>query len=169
MNLEARTIDILGSKWTIRFAQPKSEKDLEDGVGGITDVTSKEIVVVDVSNDENPPRDVEASYRRVMRHEIIHTFLYESGLWEDAHSSYGAWPMNEEMIDFFAIQHEKIHAAFKDAGALDSEAVLKSASECVKDALYRLNHSFAKCDPNVKKESFASNVQEEQYGTKQET
>ena len=42
-----------------------------------------------------------------MRHEILHAFLYESGLRENSCTSF-AWAENEEMIDWFAIQFPKI-------------------------------------------------------------
>ena len=50
---------------------------------------------------------------KVKRHEIIHAFLFESGLAENS-----AWAQNEEMVDFFAIQFPKLLKAFETAGAL---------------------------------------------------
>ena len=48
----------------------------------------------------------------VKRHELIHAFLYESGL--DACS----WANNEEMVDWIAIQFPKLFKAFQEVGCL---------------------------------------------------
>ena len=56
-----------------------------------------------------------AYQHKVIRHEIVHAFLYESGL--DVNSlSGGAWAKNEEMVDWMAIQIPKILKAFQEAG-----------------------------------------------------
>ncbi len=47
------------------------------------------------------------------RHEIIHAFLFESGLAENSE-----WAQNEEMVDFFAIQFPKLMEVFKNADAI---------------------------------------------------
>ena len=51
--------------------------------------------------------------RKNKRHEIIHAFLFESGLAENSE-----WAQNEEMVDFFAIQFPKLMEAFKNADAI---------------------------------------------------
>ena len=43
-----------------------------------------------------------------LRHEIIHAFLFESGL-HSCSNDIKCWALNEEMIDFFALQYEKIN------------------------------------------------------------
>lgn len=52
-----------------------------------------------------------------LRHEIIHAFLAESGLWGSSEPA-KAWAMNEEMIDWIALQFPKILKAFKEAKAI---------------------------------------------------
>lgn len=47
-----------------------------------------------------------------MRHEVIHAFLFESGLAENSNIS-DAWAVNEEMVDWLAIQAPKIFKAFQ--------------------------------------------------------
>ena len=51
--------------------------------------------------------------KRILRHEIIHAFAFESGLADDS-----AWAMDEEMTDWIAHQFPKMLAAFKAVGAL---------------------------------------------------
>lgn len=50
-----------------------------------------------------------------MRHEILHAFLFESGLSENAGFS-GCWATNEEMVDWFAIQSTKIYDVYLKLG-----------------------------------------------------
>ena len=49
----------------------------------------------------------------MLRHEIVHAFLYESGL--DVSSE---WARNEEIVDWIALQTPKLQKAFEEAGCL---------------------------------------------------
>ena len=55
--------------------------------------------------------------KKVLRHEIVHAYLCESGL---EHCSLGedSWATNEEMVDWMAIQGPKLYKAWEEAGAL---------------------------------------------------
>lgn len=57
-------------------------------------------------------KNLPAYKKSVIRHEIIHAFLYESGL--DSCS----WAANEEMVDFFAMQFPKLLQIFKEADCI---------------------------------------------------
>lgn len=57
-----------------------------------------------------------------MRHELIHAFLGESGLRSDSE-----WAENEEMVDYFAIQFEKIAIAMIKTNCLSLDKLLKEA------------------------------------------
>lgn len=120
MKIETKQISILGSLWTIRSGTKDTDKDLNEYTGGVTDVTTREIIVNDLPASSVEMRDESANIRRIIRREIVHAFLYECGLYNDAMGS-GAWPMNEEMVDWIAIQHEKLHEVFQQAGALDDD------------------------------------------------
>lgn len=50
-----------------------------------------------------------------LKHEIIHAFLYECGLDRNSMSYQGSWATNEEMVDWFALQYEKIRTVMHDA------------------------------------------------------
>ena len=56
-------------------------------------------------------------YKLFLRHEIVHAYLYESGLRENSEKQY-AWADNEEMVDWFAIQGPKIFKTYKELGVL---------------------------------------------------
>ncbi len=109
-------VSILGTEYAVEYRSSKEDKILEDS-DGYTDLYSKLIVVV---NDENGNiKDYNAYRKKVLRHEIVHAFLYESGLAHNSIQVESAWAMNEEMVDFFAIQGEKIHKAWSEVNALD--------------------------------------------------
>lgn len=59
-------------------------------------------------------QDLESYENKVIRHEIIHAFLYESGIWVNS-NDVEQWSMNEEMVDWIAIQFPKIYEAYKQA------------------------------------------------------
>lgn len=50
---------------------------------------------------------------KIVRHEIVHAFLKESGL--DCNSD---WARNEEIVDWIALQGPKIMAAWTEAGCI---------------------------------------------------
>lgn len=105
--------NILGSEWTVKFGKVEEYPNLED-MDGYTDSSTREIIVDDMKSQQDMPgskKNMEEYKKQVVRHEIIHAFLRESGL--DTNS--GAcdnWAINEEMVDWFAIQTPKIFKLF---------------------------------------------------------
>ena len=67
----------------------------------------------DSEDDPTCKKNLAVQIRKNKRHEIIHAFLFESGLAENS-----SWAQNEEMVDFFAIQFPKLVEAFKEADAM---------------------------------------------------
>lgn len=115
--MERITINILGTRYTVTYSDRKDDSLLEK-CDGYTDKTTKTIVI------ENEPKDNELGvwdvYRKkVLRHEIIHAFLFESGLHGNA--NYDCAPGQEHpemMVDWFASQFNKIADAFRIADAI---------------------------------------------------
>ena len=108
-------INILGAEYTLTVCSEDEDLRLK-GMDGLTDETTKELLVesYEKSKDEpNSKKNLQVQINKVKRHEIIHAFLFESGLAENS-----AWAQNEEMVDFFAIQFPKLLKAFETAGAL---------------------------------------------------
>lgn len=56
--------------------------------------------------------------KQTLRHEIVHAFLSESGLSHNSACAEMPWAKNEEMVDWIAIQGEKIYEAWRTAGAV---------------------------------------------------
>lgn len=110
------TVSVLGTEYVIEYRNEKDDKILED-CDGYTDLYSKIIVVT--KDETGNIHDFKRYQRKVLRHEIVHAFLYESGIAHNALKCDDSWAMNEEMVDFFAIQGEKIHKAWSEVNALD--------------------------------------------------
>lgn len=109
---ERKTVNILGVPYDIRFYSGSNDAKLEDACG-YTEMYSKEIIIDDFKPDEKTVNDSESFKRKVLRHEIVHAFLQESGLGECSD-----WARNEEMVDWIALQFEKMQKAMKEAGAI---------------------------------------------------
>lgn len=112
-----KTVHILGTVYTIR-EQSESENQLLKGCDGYCDWTTKEIVVE--RETEGNLGDMDAYVRKVIRHEIVHAFLLESGL-NECSGDTDSWANNEAMVDWFARQGQKIYDAWKKADALDRQ------------------------------------------------
>ncbi|MFA5239796.1 MAG: hypothetical protein WC476_08850 [Phycisphaerae bacterium] len=113
-------IDILGTEYELVLIGSKSDKALEE-MNGFRDAFTKKIVVNDFSNEEYDPtntRNLPELLRQNKRHEIVHAFMFESGLDADAMISDCPWPRCEEIVGWFAIQGPKIYAAWKQAKAI---------------------------------------------------
>ena len=97
-----KTIDILGTEYKVMFLGESDDSRLY-GKDGYVDTSTKEIVVRDdFIETTDSLRDLQSYQEKVLRHEIIHAFLHESGL-----SGNCDWA-TEECVDWFAIQYEKI-------------------------------------------------------------
>lgn len=108
-----REVHILGVTYKILIV-PEGDYRYDRDADGWCDTSSKEILIYNYIQSVDSVRDLESYQRKVLRHEIIHAFLFESGLWQNAYGS-KCWAKNEEMVDWIAIQYPKIKEAFKEA------------------------------------------------------
>lgn len=109
-----REVHILGTQYKILII-PEGDYRFSRDADGWVDTSSKEILIFNFLQSVESVRDLEAYQRKVLRHEIVHAFLYESGLWQNAYGC-KCWAKNEEMVDWIAIQYPKLREAFKEAG-----------------------------------------------------
>lgn len=112
-------VHILGTLYKILIVE-ESDYRYSKEADGWCDTSVKELLVFNFKQSVESIRDLAEYQRKVIRHEIIHAFLYESGLWQNSLNS-GAWAKNEEMVDWLAIQAPKIFRAFREAGVDDFE------------------------------------------------
>lgn len=107
-------INVLGTEYTVEVLSKKEDAFLEEA-DGYCDKTVKKIVVK-AEDDGNELKDYSVYLKKIKRHEIIHAFLFESGLHENW--KHEQWGHDETMIDWVAIQFPKLLEAFKAADAL---------------------------------------------------
>ena len=108
-------INILGSEWNVKFGSEEEYPNLAE-MDGYTDLSTREIVVDNMEASQGQigaKADLGHYQKQVVRHEIIHAFLMESGLDSDSNST-ESWATNEEMVDWFAIQSPKIFKVFNE-------------------------------------------------------
>lgn len=110
--MEAKKINVLGTEYTLAESNESTDCRLVDH-DGFCDTSTKECVI-DEMKDASPDmkRNLPEYKKSVKRHELIHAFLYESGL------DVSSWAQNEEMVDWIAIQFPKLLKAFEEADAL---------------------------------------------------
>lgn len=100
--------EILGSDWTIKVKKMQEDDRLCNNATGFTDWTTREIVIMDIRGDTtlgNPERFM----KKVLRHEMVHAFMFESGLGDDwEHQETGH---DETVVDWIALQLHKLSLA----------------------------------------------------------
>ena len=108
------TVNILGAKWNNIEKSVKQDKLLENA-DGYCDWTTKTIVVE--REMEGSLGNMDCYVNKVKRHEIVHAFMFESGLAECS-GNVESWAINEAMVDWIARQGVKIYQAWQDAKAI---------------------------------------------------
>lgn len=107
-------ISVLGTEYTIEYRNKIQDVLLND-CDGYCDKTSKCIVIGEKENDSELS-DFDQYQRKVLRYEIIHAFLFESGLHESWQREQGH---NESYVDWIAVQYPKMKKVFAEAGCDD--------------------------------------------------
>ena len=108
-----KKINVLGIKYTLKETTQAEDTNLT-GVDGYCDTSTKECVVETMkpTGEIRQKKNLPEYKKSVIRHELIHALLFESGL--DCCS----WAGNEEMVDWIARQFPKMLDAFKAANAM---------------------------------------------------
>ena len=107
-------INILDTEWSIEYRNNTTDPLLNEREGYVD--PSVNLIVIANKRQDDDVMDFAMVQRRTLRHEIIHAFLYESGLGANfIHPGYGH---DEIMIDWVALQFPKLQKAFEEAGCL---------------------------------------------------
>ncbi|MDR0979494.1 MAG: hypothetical protein LBL91_06245 [Lachnospiraceae bacterium] len=106
-------INVLGTDYKIIIDAEVEQYPQLTKVDGYCDTSIKLIVVAKFEKNERSVGDLKYHSKKVLRHELIHAFLYESGLWENS-----VFGFNEELTDWIAMQFPKIEKAFKGCDCL---------------------------------------------------
>ena len=105
------TVDVLGTKYTITESDKVKDFNLENN-DGYCDNTTKTIVIDTFKDTPGSLEDLESYKMLVLRHELVHAFLFESGL------ASCSWASNEEIVDWIACQFPKIQYVFEQCNAI---------------------------------------------------
>lgn len=106
-------VKILGTEYEIIKNANTEEYPKLKTCDGYTDFSIKRIVVADFEKDDTSVDDLEWYKMKVLRHELVHAYIHESGLAENCD-----WARNEELTDWIAMQFEKMLYTFIEVGAL---------------------------------------------------
>lgn len=98
-------VNVLGTKYQIKESNKEEDSYLET-MDGYCDTSTKTIVIDTFQNTHGSQKNLDEYRRQVIRHELVHAFLFESGL------SGCSWADNEEMVDWIAIQFPKMMETF---------------------------------------------------------
>lgn len=116
--MDSTNLCILGVNYTVRIKKREEDKKL-DICDGYTDWTIHEICVLDPEKDTDSVENMEAYKKKVLRHEIVHAYFIESGLMGHTNQSLeGGGNNDEQIVDWIAIQGQKIFETWKQAGCL---------------------------------------------------
>lgn len=109
----AKKVKVLGTEYSIVWDNSEGGNVKLENAMGYTEPITKKLVIDDRGEDPQTVEALDKLKLKVLRHEIIHAFLIESGL-----DSSSDWARNEEMVDWVALQFPKMAAAMKEVGAL---------------------------------------------------
>lgn len=117
-------INILGTDYKI--IKKEYDKKIFENIDGYTNFYSKEIIYCDLytrpdTDFSRLPTDIDDQMKHVIRHEIVHAFLNESGLVFSTNEFRGQWSSNEEMVDWIAITSPKMFKVFKELDIFPNE------------------------------------------------
>lgn len=108
-------VSILETMYEIIIDAP--EELLPENADGAMDQSLKRIVIAKFVEDRNTIRNLDDYRKKVLRHEIVHAFMYESGMWNNSGST-EAWGQDETITDWIAIQFPKIMEVFKECNCI---------------------------------------------------
>ena len=110
------TVNVLGTEYHIYLDVSQAFDPHLKECSGYCDKTAKRIAIV---NDADSDLEYWDDYRKYcLRHELIHAFLYESGIGGDTTWDVPGEEHSEHMVEWIGMQFPKILKAFQEVGAL---------------------------------------------------
>lgn len=110
-------VNILGTEYTIERHKRSEDPKLKD-YDGYCDSSVKRIVVESKEEGPNSVENLRQCEDEILRHEIVHAFLDESGLRTCTYNTNHGWARNEELVDWIALQAPKLFKAFRQADCI---------------------------------------------------
>lgn len=106
----SKVVQVLGNDYTIYYGDATQYPVLTD-LDGACDTSTRSIFIDScstASSSNEAKGNLQVHKQHITRHELIHAFLYESGL-----DACVPW-VTEEMVDWLAIQSPKLFKLFQD-------------------------------------------------------
>ena len=108
--MSKRELSILGTIYNVEIDVDVCNDEKLEETDGYCDYSTKKIVVAAICDKDKMSIDnLEYYKRKLLRHEITHAFLHESGL-EESYSS------DEILVDWIALQFPKMAKVFEEVG-----------------------------------------------------
>lgn len=104
-------VNVLGVDYEIKQSNELEDSNLANN-SGYCDSSTKTIVIDTFRDLPGSLNDLEVYRKQVIRHELVHAFLIESGL------QHCSWGKDEEIVDWIAIQFPKMKKVFEEINAL---------------------------------------------------
>lgn len=115
---DVKQVNILGTEYRVCEKKYLQEPEFAARqINGYCNWPEKQIVYCDMQT--YPGYEMEGSAhldileKQILRHEIVHAFLFESGLGYSS-ATVDSWATNEEMVDWLAYQLPKIKKACEE-------------------------------------------------------
>ena len=99
-------INVLGTEYEIMTDVKEADDENLTDCDGYIDYHTKEIVIAEMVEEYNTTKDIQTYWNGVVRHELVHAFLYESGL-----SDYAG---DERIVEWIALQIPKLKDVFEE-------------------------------------------------------
>lgn len=118
-----KKVNVLGTEYTINYYDFKDKPIFEKRqIDGYHDGIEKEIAIVRLNTypgfEDETEEYCRLAEKDVLRHEIVHAFLFQCGLADNSMQYGGGWAKNEEMVDWIALMFPKMQKAFQEAGCI---------------------------------------------------
>ena len=108
------TVNVLGTEYTIKKSNRVEDLGLEHADGYCD--TSRKTIVIDTFKIYEGQPDALGNFddyeKKVIRHELVHAFLFESGLTSNS------WAKDEEIVDWIACQFPKLQKVFAQCNVI---------------------------------------------------
>jgi hypothetical protein len=105
-------VKVLGERYEVIESNCAEDLTLAGASDGYCDHTTKSIVIDTFKPSDDSLGDLERYRKQVIRHELVHAFLFESGLGANS------WGSNEEIVDWIAAMFPKMLEAFEEVDAI---------------------------------------------------
>ena len=110
-------VKVLGTKYRIYLNVPDTEDKTLKTISGYCDKTEKRIAIGRLGEECNLGNPTEY-IKYIIRHELVHAFLFESGIGGDTVWDIDGQEHPEHMVEWIAMQTPKMAKLFKRIGVL---------------------------------------------------